>query len=303
MQSNTSLTLPASADLRRHWGTTDAMLIFVALLWGANYIALKWAMAGLSPFVVIAFRFVIACPILWSITRRWHRGERLAERDWPLMLLASVIFGLVQIGYINGLNLTTVTNGALISAIMPIFVAVLAPFAGAESLGRRGWIGIFLSFAGIVLVIGQPESGTLRGDLATLLSACGWGIYMLMLRPLLERSSSSLVTAYSLALSGVLPILVALPYIVQADWLHTTFQMWFGIFFSGAIAFGVGNVLWNRGMGAIGPSRTVIYTSLVPVIAAAASWLLLDERLSVVQLVGAGFTLVGVYTVQSERFR
>jgi len=278
------------------------LLLFVAFLWGTNFIALKWAMIGFSPIVVTALRFVVAGPILWSIVRHRNRREHLAKGDWPLMLVASFLFGAAQIGYISGLNLTTATHGALLSATMPIFVALLAPFSGAEGLGRRGWFGIILSFSGIVLVVGQPEGGTLLGDLAILLSSCGWGVYTLMLRPLLERSSTFLITTYSLTLSGILQVLVAFPAILQTRWLDTTFLTWFGLIFSGALALGLGNVLWNRGISAIGPSRTVIYTSLTPVIAAAASWLLLGERLALIQWLGAVFTLVGVYIVQSERF-
>lgn len=303
MQEDTTFTLPATTDLRRGWGTMDALLLFVAFLWGTNYIALKWAMAGLSPIVVTSLRFVIAAPILWYIVRHRSQGERLAKKDWPLLLFTSTLFAAAQIGYIAGLNLTTATNGALLSATMPIFVAILAPFTGAEGLGRRGWIGISLSIAGIVLVIGRPEGGAFLGDLTILLSSAGWGVYMLMLRPLLARSSTFIVTAYSLGLAGLLQIFIAIPSILQTQWLDTTFLIWFGLFFSGALALGVGNILWNRGISAIGPSRTVMYTSLTPMIAAGASWLLLGERLSLIQCLGAVLTLVGVYVVQSERFR
>ena len=168
MQEDTTFTPPATTDLRRGWGTMDALLLFVAFLWGTNYIALKWAMAGLSPIVVTSLRFVIAAPILWYIVRHRSQGERLAKKDWPLLLFTSTLFAAAQIGYIAGLNLTTATNGALLSATMPIFVAILAPFTGAEGLGRRGWMGISLSFAGIVLVIGRPEGGAFLGDLAIL---------------------------------------------------------------------------------------------------------------------------------------
>ena len=109
-----------------------AMLLH-SLLSAGTYLAAKRALAELSPFEVALFRFSLAGAFyagLW----RWS-GVRIARRD--LLALAGLgVLGIpVNQGlFLYGMSLTTPGHGALLYALAPVFVFLLARWR----LGRSG---------------------------------------------------------------------------------------------------------------------------------------------------------------------
>ena len=63
----------------------------------------------------------------------------------------------------------------------------------------------------------------------------------------------------------------------------------------------VAYVIWNRSVKVVGPSRTVIYMCLTPLIAVAAAAVLLGERPRPLQAVGAALIIAGVVLTVGQR--
>ncbi len=313
MEKSTTLTIPASESLpkaspRRGLGLTDMLLLGTIVVWGTNFVVLKRALQELSPYTVNAIRFSIASVLLLFIVLRRRPMRPLQRSDiWRVVIAGISTGGIGQIFMMLGLSLTSASQVALLTATMPIFVALISHLAGAEHLSRHGWMGIGICFTGIVLVVGAPTGAnrlqTILGGALILASALGWAIAMVISTPVLRRASASLVTAITVVTGTLILILAAIPAMMREEWAVVTPITWAGLFFSGALSLVIGTIIWNRGVRIIGPSRTAIYANLTPVVAAVAGWLFLAERFTPAQFVGAAIVLSGLYLVRTAQVK
>lgn len=311
MDKTTTLPPTISESLPRastHRGLklTDVLLLGVIVVWGTNFVVLKRALQELSPYTVNAIRFSISSALLLAILSQRKPTSPLRRPDTLRVLVAGIIgFGVAQVCMLLGLSLSPASQAALLVATMPIFVALISHLAGMEHLSRRGWMGIGICFAGIVLVVGVP-GGTHRlqamlGGLLSLLSALGWAISTVINAPVLRRSSVSRVSAVTTVTGTLILILIAIPAMSREAWSGVTLVSWAGLVYSGGLSLAIGTMIWNRGVRIIGPSRTAIYSNLTPVVAAVTGWLFLGERFTLVQCVGAVVVLAGLYVVRTAQ--
>jgi drug/metabolite transporter (DMT)-like permease len=309
-------TTPRAANLMRRGvkvarsglGLTDLLLLGVIIVWGTNFVVLKRALSELSPMTVNAVRFFISSSLLLALVARRRVTNPLPRQDTLRVALAGVVgYGLAQVCMLLGLSLTSASQTALLSATMPIFVALLSHLAGTERLSRRAWLGSLICFGGITLVVGAPSMDdrlrSLLGSVLILASAFGWSAAMVMNTPVLRRASASQVTAVMTLTGTAVLILVAIPDMAREAWSGVTVSTWVGLAYSGVFSLAVGTVIWNRGVRLIGPSRTAIYSNLTPVAAALTAWLFLGERFTPMQFVGATIILAGLYLVRTARIR
>jgi O-acetylserine/cysteine efflux transporter len=133
--------------------TRDILLVtLVAITWGFNFIAVKWAVADLPPFLGNAGRFAIVTVLLLPFLRI-IRGRM---KD---LLLAAVTLGVIHFGavftamhYAEGVGAI-----AIASQLNVPFSTLLAILFLGESVGWRRVMGISLSFAGVVVLGFDPE--------------------------------------------------------------------------------------------------------------------------------------------------
>jgi drug/metabolite transporter (DMT)-like permease len=89
--------------------------------------------------------------------------------------------------------------------------------------------------------------------------------------------------------------IVASPSLVQTNWMAIAPSYYGAAAFSGVFSVAGGAVMWAYGIHKLGPGRTANFNNLVPVLAIVLAFLFLHERLYVIQFVGAGVTIAGVW--------
>jgi drug/metabolite transporter (DMT)-like permease len=297
--------LPASRPSASAWtlNSTDVALLLVMLIWGVNMDVLKRILQDMSPLTANALRFTLSSAILLVMYSRQRSTHPMLRRDILQIVGAGVVgYGAGQIMLLVGLSLTTASQSALMNSTMPIFAALLGLVSHYERLSRRGWLGILISFLGIILVIGTTSGPdkweTMLGSLLVLSSALAWAISMLITAPVLRRASASQVAAVMTVTGTIILWLVASPSLAKENWSQVAPISWIGLVYSGIFALAVSNIIWNRAVHQIGPSRTAIFTNLTPIVAALGGWLFLSEHMSVMQWLGAAVILLGVYLVR-----
>ena len=110
---------------------SDAAMLLVCLIWGANFTITKLAFTQLSPLAFTAVRYLIGTVLIFAAVRVFEGPLRLPPRDrrWRLFWLG--IFGntLYQLGFVLGLAGSTATNGSLRSGVIVN--------SSASGLGRK----------------------------------------------------------------------------------------------------------------------------------------------------------------------
>ncbi len=283
------------------FGWIDIALLSMVVIWGVNFTVVKSALSEMSPLAYNALRFSAAS--LFTLILAWvvERDLYIARRDWAYVFLLSLIGNfLYEILYIHGLARSRAGNTSLILATSPIFVAIIGTLSKQEKLRRWNWVGISLSFLGLYFLVAGSGSGlawgseTMLGSLLVLASASTWGLYTVLLQPLVRRYSAIKATAWIMVATTPLLVLAAIPDMRRQDWGAVSAQSWLGLLYSAALAIGISYVIWNTGVRRIGSARTAVYSYLTPLISVVVAWIFLGEAMQPVQVFGAVAIVLGV---------
>ena len=271
---------------------TDASLLCVAAIWGANFIAMKLLLIELSPVNIILLRF-ISGSVLLSLLLFFLEDVKVPLKDfYKLCLIGAVGIVLYQLFFIYALKYTSVTNVAIIVNTAPLYGGLLSSFFGYEEFNKKRFFAIVLGFIGVYILISKGQflslsEADIRGGILALFGSLFWALYTILAKPMLDKHSPLKVTTYSM-LSRINIAVRFYPFLSGSEGSRAlSSQGWlilgFSIVFSIVVAF----FLWYRGVSKIGATRTIIYQYSVPVFGACFAFLVLHERLYWSQLIGA----------------
>jgi drug/metabolite transporter (DMT)-like permease len=296
----------ATAPRRRPTLAADFGMLLVVLIWGVNFSVTKGAFASIPPLAFTGVRFGLASLLLVPLVRRLEGVEPLPPGALVRLIALGVLGNtLYQLAWISGLERTTASNSALILASMPTIVAVLAVGLRLEPFHPRVIGGVVVASLGVVLVVAARGTGfgaaTMTGDLLSLAAVLCWAGYTLGLRSLPEAVSPLRVTMVTTLAGAPVLLLAGMPAILTMNWRAVGWEGWSALAYSTVLSLLVAYVIWNRSVKVVGPSRTVIYMCLTPLVAVAAAALLLGERPRPLQAVGAALILAGVVLTVGQR--
>jgi len=290
---------------KKAFSITDLYLLLAMIIWGSDYPFAKIALREVSPVSFSAMRTVISTVVLMPF---FIKGEK----DWSVSVRHFLwLGGLALLGtFLNrvfwsiGLSLTTASNSALLMATSPIFVLIGSSlFLRAEVTFRTG-VGIFISFAGVFLVIQGDWKGwamsseTFQGDLIIIAAAVFWALFTVLAKKLLKEYSSLKVTAYVMFIGTIL-FLPFLPNEKGGGWGEISGLAWFSVLYVAILGNCVAYFFWIRGIQKIGPLRTILYQYLMPVTAILFSIPFLKETITATQVWGAAVVFGGIFLARS----
>ncbi len=266
----------------------------LALVWGLSFMVLVHVVAAFGWAGTVSLRALTAGGALWLVARTMRRkldfscGWRplaVAGFTTVVMQLAGIAFAAPRIG--------TAMTAIIVSAI-PLFTMVVGRIAGLERLNGRSIIGLFMGFAGIVLLVGFPDApltpsflfACAISILGSFSAACG----SLYVATRLRGTDPWVVTIGSFLWGGVmtLPLILLVPLPTVPG---ITDLLWLLVL--GLVTSALMYVLFYGLMAAIGPTRAISVEFVVTVVAVAAGTLLLGERLSGLQALGGVVIIAG----------
>ncbi|CAN0451763.1 unnamed protein product, partial [Phaeothamnion confervicola] len=180
-----------------------AVVVVLCLSWGFNQVAVKLAIHDVPPFMQATIRSAVAAVLVAAWCRL--RGMPLFTRDGSLVagLITGVCFGFEFIFLYWGLAYTTATRAVLFLYLAPFFVVLGARiFMPADRFSAYQWLGLALSFAGMLLAFGLPtpalDPRQALGDIMAVGAAVFWSITTLLIKSKLRDISSEKVILYQL---------------------------------------------------------------------------------------------------------
>ncbi|GGO78543.1 hypothetical protein GCM10011348_10700 [Marinobacterium nitratireducens] len=282
-------------------------LIVAMLLWGSSFVVLKYAFAHYHPMVVLTGRMLVAsCCFVWLLKRFGPVDYR--PGDWKLlaglMLAEPCLYFLFEA---SALQYTSAAQAGMITALLPLLVAVGAWFWLRERLHRQAWAGFALAVAGAVwLSLAAEESAAAPNPLlGNFLEFCAMlcaTVYTLCLKRLSSRYSPWLLTALQ-SFCGALFFLpsLALPQVSLPDaWIP---QAVAAILFLGVAVNIFAYGLYNLGVSRMPASQASAYINLIPVFTLILAYLVLRETLNYEQLAASALVIGGVVLSQWQPSR
>lgn len=281
----------------------------LAAIWGINFSVVKAVLETLDPLALNALRFPMAAAVM-AIAAARLPGVTLRPGDRvPLLLLGLLGNVVYQMAFILGIHFTLAGNASLILATSPVWTVLLSAALGHEEPGALVFLGSGLTLAGIgLVVVGGGQSlgwslATTRGDLLMVGAALLWALYTVGSGTYVRRYGAIRVTAWTLWVGTPVLVAAGLPSLASTEWSRVTPWTWAGVVYAGVFSVGLAYLLWYRGVGRLGNSRTALYSNLVPVAALVTAWQWLGERPTPLQLAGAAVILGGISVARWSRGR
>lgn len=283
-------------------------LLAVTALWGSSFPATRLAVIDIQPATIAALRLGLSTVvfILMLLIGRQLTRERVSavwrKNKYHLLFLGTIGMGyyLALVNY--GIQLLGAAQaGMLAPNTFPVLTALLSRLLLQEPLYPRKVAGLILAATGVGLIISAGLAGGLiwqpQGYLFIFLGALGFSLYSVF-GPLLMRTMTALEANAWIGLVGTLGLLPWVWWEQPATALASAgLDSWVAIFHLSVVVQALGYLWWYQGIHVIGPSRTVVFTYIVPVWAVTLSLLLLREAVTGIQLLGALMAITGVALV------
>ncbi len=294
---------PASNSVTRPLDAIAAAIVVgLCLSWGFNQVATKLAIHDIPPLTQAATRSAVAALLIAGWCRL--RGIALLARDGTLWfgLAIGVLFAAEFILIYQGLLYTTATRATLFIYLAPFFVVLGARIVlPADRFSPWQWLGLALSFAGMLIAFGVPtpalDPHQLTGDLMMVGAAVFWAATTLLIKAsALNRVSAEKVMLYQLVVSA--PVMVAAAYFAGEQIAQTPSALALGALAYQTIwVVSVTFVAWFALVARYSANRLSAFTFLAPLFGVAAGHLVLGEPLTpafaaAVALAAGGLVLV-----------
>ncbi|HEY3049021.1 MAG TPA: EamA family transporter [Polaromonas sp.] len=280
-------------------GRDLAAVLTVVLLWGVNFVVMKFALRDFTPFQLGAARYVFAVlPLVLFI--------RPPNVPWKWVLLYGAFQGVGQFGILF-IALKVGMTAALASVILQTQVFWTALFGFVllhERASRPLQAGLVLAALGLscfaLNYVNPGAAGasatTLLGFLLTLCAAAMWAMSNIVVRRVQQIATDYSPVAFVVwsSLVAVLPF-AALSYIfdpetVRWQWTAARWSSWLAVAYLGWIATIVGYSLWTGLLKRHPANRVAPFSLGVPIVGLATGMLVLGEVITPWQW--AGITLV-----------
>jgi drug/metabolite transporter (DMT)-like permease len=294
-----SPSTPPRPPVAPTFSLSDLAILCVVVIWGTNYTVVKGALDSIPALAFMSLRFGLAA-LAMGVLLLWLEGWKPLPRATLLRLTALGLMGntLYQLCFMLGIARTSAANSGMLAAVTPVLVTMLAGVLKLDRITRPVVVGLALSVPGMLLVVsarGPDLSAETRlGDLLILAASTCWAFYTVGLRSLGTELSALRVTAMTMLTGAPGVVLAGLPAVLRLEPSRIGPSAWVGLVYSALIPLVLSYFIWNRSVQQVGSSRTALYNTGIPVVAALTAWAIRGERPTLVQAAGAALILAGV---------
>ncbi len=272
------------------------------LIWAFNYPVAKFGFHELDGLTIGSLRVVIAAvfmiPVHFFVRRRRPLRHPLTARDYGILAALGFFVGFNQGLFIYGLSYTTVGHSALIIAIGPVNILLLAVLVGLERLTFNKLAGVTLAFAGVALLAAGHGFGsgnpTLRGDLLTLCGSLCFAAYAIVGKHVTRRLDTLTLTAWPFYFGALFLSPIAVLQIAHTDWSRVGWIGYGALLYIGLGASLVGYLIWMWAIHHLAASRMGVFTYVQPVLGTLIGVYLLHEAYTGQLALSGLLVLVGV---------
>ena len=290
-----------SAPVRQRVDMATAVALLVTLiLWASAFPGIRAALVGFSPGELALLRFLVASVVLVLSIPLTHIRVPPA-RDIPKLALLGAI-GITTYHLALNYGETRVSAGAasfLVNTV-PIFMALLASMLLGERLHAVGWLGLFVSLAGSVVIAAGAGAGYGVNPWVGLILAAAMcqALFSVLQKPLLRSYRPIELTAYAIWSGTVfsLGFLPGLEGALRAAPLNATLAA----VYLGAFPTALGYLTWAFVLSRQSAQKAGSFLYFVPVLTMIIAWMWLGELPSVLTLAGGALALVGVALVNTS---
>lgn len=277
-------------------------LVTAMILWASSFIALKIAFQGYHPMIVIFGRMVVGS-ICFLVFYRQLRHTVIKRKDVKYLLFMAVCEPCIYFIFeAKALELTSASQAGLITAMLPLMVALGATVFLKERISRQTVVGFLIAISGACWLSLAGEKSVsapnpLLGNFLEFLAMVAATGYTLSLKHLSARYSALFLTAVQTWVGALFFSL----FLIHPD--ISLPRVWYptpalAVLYLGSFVTLGAYLFYNYGVSKIPASQASAFVNLIPVFAVILGFIILGERFVPSQYVASLVVLVGVFISQ-----
>jgi drug/metabolite transporter (DMT)-like permease len=287
---------------------TYGAVVLSMIFWSFSFIWFKVANQNFSPVSIVFIRLILAVIILSSYLAITGKYMKIRKEDRKLFLMLAIFEPFLYfLGESHGLTYVSSTMGSVIISTIPVLATLCAWLFFRERLKIINYIGIILSFIGIlVFVLNRDGSISFNMKGLALLglavfSAVGYNLT-------LSRLVGSYSPAYIVNVQNVIGAVLFLPVFLIFDLKNFagethSLKSYIPIIELSLFASCGAFILFAYSVRNIGITKANVFTNCIPVFTALFSFLLLGDRLTFQNIVGMAVVVAGLFLAQVDKRR
>jgi drug/metabolite transporter (DMT)-like permease len=272
----------------------DLTLLLVAILWGSAFAAQRVAGQLGSVFFFNGARFLLAGLLLLP----FGLCNKIPRQQWSWMSAAGLILFTAGALQQAGLLTTTAGNAGFITSLYVVIVPFVMLIGWHERPSWFAVIAVLLAGLGAFLLStgGGFKLGT--GDVLELFGALFWSFHVVLLGKFANKFDAISFSAGQLLIGSLLNFAAA--GLFERSNISLPLPLLEAILYTAVVSLGLGYTLQIWGQKHTPPTDAAIILSLESVFAVLGAWLVLNERLSSVQILGCVIILAAVILSQAK---
>ena len=278
----------------KKWLAIGALML-VTVIWGGGFVASDMALESMKPFQIMMVRFLLASVLMGVISWGQRKGEeKLKDRSGAIK--AGVLMGVTLfMGFafqIIGLQYTTPSKNAFLTALNVVIVPFIAFVILKKKIGANGIIGAVMSVLGVGLLSLNGNFTVSLGDGLTLLCAVGFAFQIFFTSEFVKKYPASALNTVQMFTAFVLSA-ISLMIFGENDFQVTT-QGWLSALYLGVVSTTICYLLQTACQKYIDETKAAIILSMESVFGTIFSILILHEVVTVRMVIGCAVILVAV---------
>ncbi|MBA1338082.1 MAG: Permease of the drug/metabolite transporter (DMT) superfamily [Pelagibacterales bacterium] len=276
--------------------------IVTSFLWGSAFVAQDMGMDFIGPYTFSVGRFFIGfltlLPFFFIFEfKKIKKLDIKKKRIAYYIFYLGIVLGLGQALQQISLIYTNVANTGVFTVMYVLIVPLISYLVFSKKIHWSVWPAVIFCVVGGLLLSEIKNTSVRLGDSLGILSAFCWAVHIILIRKIIEFFNYPITIAMSQCLVGCL-ILILPMYLFETPTFSNILKDSYEILYVGILSSAVAFLLQTYSLQNISPAPAAIIFSLEGVFAAIFAWLILDQFLNEIKILGIFLILSAVILSQ-----
>lgn len=277
-------------------------ILLASFMWAIEpiFVKLSYETSDFIQTNTIRAIFALLIAFIYILIKRKPKDLKISKKEVaPMIYIALVATLFADFMYVFSLSHVPVVNAVIIGHMQPVFIVLFGIFIlKSDKLTYFDYIGILLMIlSGILVTTGTLENlmnfkfGTI-GDLFVLSAAIAWATTAIVTRKYVKHLNTGVLAFYRFSVAAV--VLSIFLIVNNRFFIANYYQVAVGVI------IGLGTILYYESLTRIKAAQTSALELSTPVFAAVLAYLMLSEVPTIMQFVGVGLLLLGLYFISKR---
>lgn len=276
----------------------DLTLLVVSIIWGSAFVAQRVAGQQGSVYLFNAARYLLAALVVLPLVRRANIAS-MPKTQYKWMFIAGFFLFAGSALQQAGMVYTTAGNAGFITALYVVLVPFVLFFFWREKPHWMSIVAVVLAAVGAFLLSTGGRFEVQKGDALELIGALFWTFHVIILGKFASKFEAMSFSVGQLFVCGMLNLGVG---IFTEPLMSFNWPLAFAIAYTAFFSLGLCYTLQVWAQQHTPPADAALILSLESVFAVLSGWLLLDERLVFIQILGAVLIFIAVVLSQFKEW-